>query len=167
MVGASYTLATSNVGVEAGARGQLAGGEDRRLAEVDADDAGAEARPAEGVHAEVALEVDEVEAGDVAGLLDLVPTKWRATCQKAVDAVEVGGDVDRDALVPPGAVELEPGVVHRRSSARTRNDRLIHGRDVRRSLLARTGRAGTALVASHPTCCGAASATMTSQCWTI
>ena len=100
------------LGVEARPRRQLAGREDRRLAQVDADDAGAEAGPAEGVHAEVALEVDEVEAGDVAGLLDLVRTKWRATCQKAVDAVEVGVDVDGDALVPPGAVELEPGVVH-------------------------------------------------------
>ena len=60
------------LGLELGARRQLAGREDRRLAQIDADDAGAEAGPAEGVHAEVALEVDEVEAGDVARLLDLV-----------------------------------------------------------------------------------------------
>ena len=105
-------MATSNVGLEARPRRQLASREDRRLAEVDADHPRAEASPSEGVHAEVALEVDEVEAGDVAGLLDLVPTKWRGTCQKPVDAVEVGVDVDRDALVPPRAVELEPGVVH-------------------------------------------------------
>ena len=120
VVGASYTLATTNSASSPARRGELAGRQrcagslSRRRTT-----AGAEAGPAERVHAEVALEVDEVDARSrPRGRPTTSPpprsrrTKWRATCQKPVDAVEVGPTWSATRSSHQVRFELEPGVVH-------------------------------------------------------
>jgi hypothetical protein len=77
---------------------------DRGLREVEADYRGAAPRPREAVEPEVALQVDEPLARDVADLLDLERPQRRAARAEPLDVVEVARDVDRNALVPPRAV---------------------------------------------------------------
>ena len=78
--------------------------------------------PRQGVHAEVALRVDERAAGDVADLGDLERPQRvaRGVGEEAVEVVELARHVDRGALVPPRAVQLDPLVSHGASIARRR-----------------------------------------------
>ena len=108
----------------------------------------AEAGPGQGVHAEVALEVHEVEIGDVARLLHLVGPQGRPPGQEPVHPVEVAGHVGGDPLVPEAPVLLEPLVVHdghsdRRTPRRARDaQRPPHPREGRSAVAAGEGWAG-------------------------
>src|ERR687893_2926309 len=74
--------------------------------EVEARDAGAVAGPTQRVLAEVALQVEELLARDVAHLLELEGAEVLLAGLEARDVVELAADVDRDALVPAGPVYL-------------------------------------------------------------
>ena len=95
---------------EAGAPGeaevarQVAGGADRGGGEVQAGDAGAVAREDEAVVAEMALQVEHVEAGDGAELLALDRIELGGSGAQGGHVIEGGADVDGDGLVPGGAV---------------------------------------------------------------
>ena len=87
--------------------GEAAGGGDRGGREVEAGDARAAARPVERGEAEVALEVDQVEALDGPHLLQLEVVEPGGAGPEAVHVVERAADVDRDPLVPERAVQGE------------------------------------------------------------
>jgi len=95
-------------------RGQCPRGSDALLAEVRARDDRAEAPPRKGVESEVALQMEERLAGDVADLLDLVVAQADAVLPAAErgDVVELGCDVDPGPGIPDVAVPAQ-GLVHR------------------------------------------------------
>lgn len=90
--------------METGFRRERVGGFDAGRGEVEADDRCAAACPGKRVEAEVALEVGEALAGDIADLLDLKRAERARPGPEALDVVEVAGGMDPDPLVPPGAV---------------------------------------------------------------
>ena len=79
---------------------QLAGQADRGRREVGAGDRRPEPRPRQGVDAEVALQVEERPAVDVADRLDLVVAQPDATLAEAGQVVEVAVLVDRRPRLP-------------------------------------------------------------------
>jgi hypothetical protein len=87
---------------------------DRRLGEVDAGDDGAlVARPAEGVDAEVALEVQERLATHVAQLFQLDRLEPFRAGLEAGDVVHLRRDMDGDGFVPMLAVGFEILIRHK------------------------------------------------------
>src|SRR2546430_9255806 len=80
---------------------------DRRGGEIDAGDARAQAGPAQGVEAEVALQVKQILSVDRSDLPHLVRAKLVQTRLEVGDPIEVGPVVDAGPLVPERAIGLE------------------------------------------------------------
>ena len=89
---------------QTGLLGQLARLGDRRRGEVEAHDRRAFARPGERVHSEMALQVQQRLAGDRTDRLAIKIEQRRLAREKAIDAVELGGGVDGDRLIPAVAI---------------------------------------------------------------
>jgi hypothetical protein len=109
-VGGGIDVGGDKPAVEVGVRREGVGGFDPGGGEVEADDRRAAARPGERVEAEVALEVDKALARDVADLLDRERVQRAPSGPEALDVVEAAGGMDRDALVPPGAICRQAGI---------------------------------------------------------
>jgi hypothetical protein len=130
---------------EAGLQAGLGGQEPRLLdgpfREVGAGDPGSPPDPGECVQPEVALQVEQVLAGDVADLLDQQREQVvAAPGLPAVDVVERRADVDGRPLVPEGAVGGDMRV-HAGSLARRR---------LRCTRFAAAGRTAAGRTASSP-----------------
>lgn len=121
-------------GVQAEVCGQSVGHLDRRRREVEPDHRRAPTGPGHRVVTEVALEVHQTLPGEVAEQVRFPGLQRVAAGAERGVVVHRRGDVVRDALVPPGPVQLEVG---------RRVDRLL---DVARQpdrLRARVGHGGT------------------------
>jgi hypothetical protein len=107
-------VAHLEAGGDPGGRRGGAGGSDGGRREVEAGHRCALAGPRERVEPEVALEVDEPSTGHVAELVDLeVPQRGRGGVEEEpIEVVEVAGGMDRDPLLPPGAVPFLPRFIH-------------------------------------------------------
>src|SRR5581483_7281220 len=98
--------------VEADRACQLGGRLHGRSGEVEPDDARAAPCPRQRVGAEVALEVEEVEAAGVhTELVTLERPEVVAPAAEGVEVVERGLRVAGDALVPPLAVRRDPALL--------------------------------------------------------
>ena len=102
------------LGVQRAARREVAGGLDRGAGEVEPGDAGAQARPREGVLAEVALRMHEGATLHVRQLHQLERPQGGAAGDERLHVVQLARDMDRHALVPQLAIDLEPVLGHRR-----------------------------------------------------
>jgi hypothetical protein len=97
------------VRAEAEVPGQSPGQVDRGFGEVEPDDTGgAVPGPGQRVESDVALEVQQGAVADLAHLGELEVAQGLLTGPEGVEVVEITRDVQRDPLVPVGAVGLVP-----------------------------------------------------------
>jgi hypothetical protein len=76
---------------------------------------GASPRPRKSVKTEMALQMNKGAAADSAQLSYLERPQRRSARQEPADIVELTRQVDRDALIPPCPVELDPVLIIHRS----------------------------------------------------
>jgi hypothetical protein len=96
---------------------------DRRPREVQPGDARAATRPRQRVEPEVALRMDERDSVHVAHFVKLEGAQRRCAGEEPGHVVEVAGDVDRDTLVPHGAIQRFVLVRHGGQSSASRRGR--------------------------------------------
>ena len=106
-----------------GGGGRLGNG---NIGEVDpGHTARAGAHPGQRVHAGVALQVDEVTAGHVAGDVEVEPVQSGPAGEKAARVVDIVLTVHGRTLVPPAPIDVHTATVpHRDPSERTNMRRL-------------------------------------------
>ena len=106
-------VADLEAGVEVGSGGEVAGDADRGFAEVDAGHVRTRPSPRQGVQSEVALKMEQRAACDRAQFVGLEVAEPTRALEESRHVVQVAPGMDRNPLVPHGAIGLEMFRIHR------------------------------------------------------